>query len=70
VGACHPQPSAGHPDLDRRLIEHHTWRAASVPMAFLASIGIAQVNPIAAEFSWLAVAVVVAALRSLYRART
>jgi hypothetical protein len=36
---------------------------------FLVSIGIAQVNPTAAEFSWLAVAVVVAGLGWLYRVR-
>ena len=58
------------PNLDGRLIEHHIWRGARVPLVFLVSIGIAQVNPTAAEFSWLAVAVVFAALRWLYRART
>jgi uncharacterized membrane protein len=58
------------PQLDRRLIEHHTWRAASVPLVFLVSIGIAQVNPTAAEFSWLAVAVLVGVLRWLYRGKS
>jgi hypothetical protein len=57
------------PHLDGHLIEHHTWRAASVPLVFLVSIGVAQVNPTAAEFSWLAVAAVVA-LRWRYRAAT
>ena len=58
------------PTLSRRLIAHHTWRAASVPLVFLASIGIAQVNPTATEFSWLVIAVLVVALRWLYRETT
>ena len=45
------------PHLDRRFIQHHTLRAASVPLVFLISIGIAQVNPSAAELSSLSDAV-------------
>ena len=55
------------PNLNHRLIEHHTWRAASAPLVFLASIGIAQVNPTAAELSWLSIAVLMLVLRWLYR---
>ena len=58
------------PDLDRRLIQHHTLRAATAPLVFLVSIGIAQVNPSAAELSWLAIAVLIGGLRWLYRETT
>jgi uncharacterized membrane protein len=63
--------TAGHrlviPDLDRRLIEHHTWRAVITPLVFLVSIGIARFNPTAAELSWLAIAVLMIVLRWIYR---
>jgi uncharacterized membrane protein len=55
-------------DLDPRLIRHHTMRAACVPLVFLVSMGIAQVNPTAAELSWFAIGVLIGALRWLYRA--
>jgi uncharacterized membrane protein len=56
------------PGLDARLIQHHTLRAASMVLVFLASIAVAQVNPTAAEFSWLAIAALIAFLRWVYRA--
>jgi uncharacterized membrane protein len=63
--------STGHrlvrADLDARLIRHHTYRAASVVLVFLASIAISQVNPTMAEFSWLAIAAFIVLLRWLYR---
>ena len=55
------------PGLDARLIQHQTVRASSVPIVFLASIAIAQVDPTAAEFSWLAILVIIVVLRRLYR---
>ena len=55
------------PDLDRRLVQHHAIRAAGVPLVFLVSIAIAQVNTTAAELSWLSVAVLFVGLRWLYR---
>jgi uncharacterized membrane protein len=55
------------PDIDRRVVTHHMWRAASVPIVFLASIAIAQVNPSAAEYSWLGIAVVLLILRWVFR---
>jgi TMEM175 potassium channel family protein len=58
------------PTLDARLIQHHTLRAACVPVVFLISIGVAQVNPSAAEFSWLTVAVLIWVLRWRYRDNT
>ena len=45
------------PQLDRRSIRHHTLRAASVPLVSLILIGIAQVNPTAAQLSSLSDAV-------------
>jgi len=54
-------------DLDPRLIRHHTLRAAGVALVFLASIAIAQGNPSAAEFSWLAIVALIALLKWLYR---
>ncbi len=55
------------PELESRLVEHHTVRAACVPLVFAISIGIAQTNPTAAEFSWLAIAVLIGVLRWRYR---
>src|SRR5207237_889406 len=43
-------------DLDARLVRHHIWRALSAPFIFLLSIGIAQVSPLAAELSCIAIA--------------
>ena len=54
-------------DIHPRLIQHHALRAASVPLVFLISIAIAQVNPTAAEVSWLAIAVIISGLGWLYR---
>jgi len=54
------------PDLDARLIQHHALRAASVPLVFLISIGIARVNPLAAELSWCLIGVAVVVLRWIY----
>jgi uncharacterized membrane protein len=58
------------PDLSPRLVRHHLWRAASVPSVFLMSIAVAQVKPTAAEFSWLAIAVLVLVFRRIYRDAT
>ena len=57
-------------DLAPRVIQEQTWRAASVPLVFALSIGIAQVNPLAAEYSWLALAALLTALRWWYRDST
>ncbi len=54
-------------DLDRRLIQHQMWRFATVPVVFVASIAIAQVNPSAAEYSWLSIAVLLFLLRWIFR---
>lgn len=54
------------PDLDSRLIRHHTLRAASVPLVFLVSIGIAQVNPTAAELSWIVIGVIFVVVRWIH----
>jgi hypothetical protein len=43
------------------------WRIASVPIVFLVSIAVAQVNPSAAEYSWLGIAVVLVILRWVFR---
>jgi uncharacterized membrane protein len=55
------------PNLAPRLIQYRLVRAASVPLIFLVSVGIAQVNADAAKYSWLAIAVVFAVLRWAYR---
>ena len=54
------------PDLGARLIQHHAWRVASVPVVFLVSIWIAQVSPLAAELSWSLIAVALVVLRWIY----
>ena len=63
--------TAGHrlvrANMDAGLIRHHTLRAASVVLVFLASIAIAQVNPSAAEFSWLTIVVFIVLLKCLNR---
>jgi uncharacterized membrane protein len=55
------------PDLHQRLIQEHVLRAVCVPLVFAISMGIAQVNPSAAEYSWIAIAVLAIALRWIYR---
>lgn len=54
-------------DLEPRLIRYRLARAASIPLIFLISVGIAQINADAAKYSWLAIAVVFAILRWAYR---
>src|SRR5438105_9187038 len=58
------------PDVNPRLVQHHIWRAATVPFVFAISIAIAQISPTAAEFSWLAIAVLLSVLRWMYRDAT
>ena len=48
------------------LIEHTTWRAFTVPTVFLVSIPIAFIDPNAAEWCWLAIAIVPALFRRRY----
>lgn len=54
-------------DLDRRLVAYQMWRVATVPIVFLASIAIGQVNPSAAEYSWISIAFLLFALRRAFR---
>src|SRR5205807_283502 len=54
-------------DVNERLIRYYALRAAGVPVVFVVSIGIAQVNTIAAELSWSAILAVIALLRRVYR---
>jgi uncharacterized membrane protein len=56
-----------HHDLNRRMVQHQTLRAACVPLVFLISIPIAQSNPSAAEYSWVSIAILLSALRWWYR---
>jgi uncharacterized membrane protein len=51
------------PALDLRQQRRSTLRAATMPVVFLASVPLAQVNTSAAEYSWLAVLVLNLALR-------
>jgi uncharacterized membrane protein len=55
------------PQISAKLIQHHTVRAASVPLLFFVSMFIAQVNAEAAKYSWLGIAVIIGALRLVYR---
>ena len=62
--------SRGHrliaPDTPASLIEHTTWRAFTVPSVFLVSIPIAYIDPNAAEWCWLAIALVPILFRGRY----
>ena len=53
-------------DTPEGLTEHTTWRAFTVPAVFLASIPIAFADPNAAEWSWLAIALVPILFRRRY----
>ncbi len=55
------------PDIAGRLVAHQMWRAVTVPIVFLVSIAIAQVNPSAAEYSWVSIAFVLFVLRWIFR---
>jgi TMEM175 potassium channel family protein len=54
-------------DIDPRLVAHQMWRAATVPIVFLVSIAIAQVNPSAAEYSWISIAFLLFVLGWVFR---
>jgi len=54
------------PETPTALIEHTTWRAFTVPTVFLVSIPIAFIDPNAAEWTWLAIAIVPVLFRGRY----
>ena len=56
-----------HPDASARLIRYQTWRAVGNPLVFLVSIGIATLSPLAAELSWLGVAVILVLSLPIFR---
>jgi uncharacterized membrane protein len=54
-------------ELSPRQIQQITARAASAPAIFLLSIGIAQVDPSAAKYSWLLIVAAMAGVGRYYR---
>jgi hypothetical protein len=54
-------------DLNSRIIQRYTVRAALVPLVFLLSVPIAQRDTSLAEYSWVSIVVVFAAVRWWFR---
>ena len=52
--------------LDARTIHYVTWRAVIVPLVFLVSMPIAQINPTVAQFFWIAILPLMLLLRRAY----